>query len=43
MSQIEPSGPERADRRPRLVIGVAGASGVAYGLRALAACRDLDV
>ena len=43
MSQIEPSGPERAERGPRLVIGVAGASGVAYGLRALAACRDLGV
>jgi 4-hydroxy-3-polyprenylbenzoate decarboxylase len=29
--------------RPRLVIGVSGASGVAYGLRALDACRELGV
>lgn len=29
--------------RPRLVIGITGASGVGYGLRALAACRDLGV
>jgi 4-hydroxy-3-polyprenylbenzoate decarboxylase len=29
--------------KPRLVVGVSGASGVAYGLRVLAACRDLDV
>lgn len=29
--------------RPRLVVGISGASGVAYGLRALDACRDLDV
>src|SRR5512140_236745 len=29
--------------KPRLVVGVSGASGVAYGLRALAACRDLGV
>jgi 4-hydroxy-3-polyprenylbenzoate decarboxylase len=29
--------------RPRLVVGVSGASGVAYGLRALDACRDLGV
>ncbi|MDP1989258.1 UbiX family flavin prenyltransferase, partial [Phenylobacterium sp.] len=34
---------ETPQARPRLVIGVAGASGVAYGLRALAACRDLGV
>jgi 4-hydroxy-3-polyprenylbenzoate decarboxylase len=27
----------------RLIIGISGASGVAYGLRALAACRDLGV
>ncbi|HMO42725.1 MAG TPA: UbiX family flavin prenyltransferase [Phenylobacterium sp.] len=27
--------------RPRLVVGITGASGAAYGLRALAACRDL--
>jgi 4-hydroxy-3-polyprenylbenzoate decarboxylase len=31
------------DQRPRLVVGVSGASGVVYGLRALAACRDLGV
>lgn len=29
--------------RPRLVVGISGASGIAYGLRALDACRDLDV
>ncbi|MBP7650740.1 MAG: UbiX family flavin prenyltransferase [Phenylobacterium sp.] len=29
--------------RPRLVVGISGASGVAYGLRALDACRDLGV
>jgi 4-hydroxy-3-polyprenylbenzoate decarboxylase len=29
--------------KPRLVVGVSGASGVAYGLRALDACRDLGV
>lgn len=29
--------------RPRLVVGISGASGVAYGLRVLAACRDLDI
>ncbi|HEX5378327.1 MAG TPA: UbiX family flavin prenyltransferase [Phenylobacterium sp.] len=28
---------------PRLVVGVSGASGVAYGLRVLAACKDLGV
>ena len=33
------SEPERA----RLVVGVSGASGAAYGLRALAACRELGV
>lgn len=31
------------DRRPRLVVGVTGASGAAYGLRVLDACRELDV
>ena len=31
------------DARKKLVIGISGASGVAYGLRALAACRDLGV
>ena len=29
--------------RPRLVVGISGASGVAYGLRALDACRELGV
>ena len=29
--------------RARLIVGVSGASGSAYGLRALAACRDLGV
>jgi 4-hydroxy-3-polyprenylbenzoate decarboxylase len=29
--------------RPRLVVGVSGASGVVYGVRALDACRDLGV
>lgn len=29
--------------KPRLVVGISGASGALYGLRALAACRDLGV
>ena len=29
--------------RPRLVVGISGASGAAYGLRVLDACRDLGV
>ncbi len=29
--------------RPKLVVGISGASGVVYGLRVLDACRDLDV
>ncbi|MBL8771916.1 MAG: UbiX family flavin prenyltransferase [Phenylobacterium sp.] len=29
--------------KPRLIVGVSGASGALYGLRALAACRDLGV
>lgn len=37
-----PDGSKDADR-PRLVVGITGASGVAYGLRALDACRDLGV
>ncbi len=36
-----PAGAEQG--RPRLVVGIAGASGVAYGLRAVAACKDLGV
>ena len=30
-------------RRPPLVVGISGASGVVYGLRVLDACRDLGV
>jgi len=29
--------------RPRLIVGISGASGVTYGLRALDACRDLSI
>ena len=29
--------------KPRLVVGISGASGVVYGLRALDACRDLGI
>ena len=29
--------------RPRLIVGISGASGVMYGLRALDACRDMGV
>jgi 4-hydroxy-3-polyprenylbenzoate decarboxylase len=29
--------------RPKLVVGISGASGVVYGLRVLDACRDLSV
>lgn len=36
------NGSKNADR-PRLVIGMTGASGVAYGLRALDACQELGV
>jgi 4-hydroxy-3-polyprenylbenzoate decarboxylase len=35
--------PDRAGDRPRLVVGISGASGVVYGLRALDACRELGV
>ena len=31
------------DNQPPLVVGISGASGVAYGLRALDACRELGV
>jgi 4-hydroxy-3-polyprenylbenzoate decarboxylase len=31
------------EERPRLVVGISGASGVVYGLRALDACRELGV
>jgi len=39
MPQNEPS----LTLRPRLVVGISGASGVIYGLRVLDACRDLGV
>jgi 4-hydroxy-3-polyprenylbenzoate decarboxylase len=29
--------------KPRLIVGISGASGVTYGLRILDACRELDV
>ena len=32
-----------ASDRPRLIVGVSGASGVVYGLRALDACREMGV
>lgn len=32
-----------AAARSRLIVGISGASGAAYGLRALDACRDLDL
>ena len=32
-----------SNERPRLVVGLTGASGAAYGLRALAAARELGV
>src|ERR1700753_61880 len=32
-----------ASARQRLIVGVSGASGVVYGLRALDACRELGV
>jgi 4-hydroxy-3-polyprenylbenzoate decarboxylase len=32
-----------ATDKPRLIVGISGASGIAYGLRALDACRDLGV
>ncbi len=33
----------KADNRERLIVGLSGASGVAYGIRLLEACRDLGV
>jgi 4-hydroxy-3-polyprenylbenzoate decarboxylase len=38
MSDLQP-----APEKPRLVVGISGASGVVYGLRALDACRELGV
>jgi 4-hydroxy-3-polyprenylbenzoate decarboxylase len=32
-----------ASAKPRIIIGISGASGIVYGLRALDACRDLGV
>jgi 4-hydroxy-3-polyprenylbenzoate decarboxylase len=37
------SDPAALLEKPRLVIGISGASGVVYGLRALDACRELGV
>jgi 4-hydroxy-3-polyprenylbenzoate decarboxylase len=38
------SAPSKApSEKPRLVVGISGASGVVYGLRALDACRELGV
>ena len=35
--------PQAIAEKPRLVIGISGASGVVYGLRALDACRELGI
>ncbi len=37
-----PNSSKAADR-PRLIVGISGASGVIYGIRALDACRELGV
>ena len=37
------SDPLTSPEKPRLVVGISGASGVVYGLRALDACRELGV
>jgi flavin prenyltransferase len=39
----EKSASEKADSRARLVIGLSGASGAAYGIRLLEACRQLGI
>lgn len=35
--------PQAPLEKPRLIVGISGASGVVYGLRALDACRELGV
>lgn len=37
------SDPLALSEKPRLVVGISGASGVVYGLRALDACRELGI
>jgi 4-hydroxy-3-polyprenylbenzoate decarboxylase len=37
------SDPIASPEKPRLIVGISGASGVVYGLRALDACRELGV
>ena len=37
------SDPLASPEKPRLIVGISGASGVSYGLRALDACRELGV
>ena len=35
--------PQNGERRPRLIVGISGASGIAYGARLLTLLRDLPV
>ena len=35
--------PQTTSEKPRLIVGISGASGAAYGLRTLDACRELGV
>jgi 4-hydroxy-3-polyprenylbenzoate decarboxylase len=37
------SDPTKTVDRPRLIVGISGASGVIYGVRALDACRELGI
>ena len=37
------SDPSKTAGRPRLIVGISGASGVIYGLRALDACREMGI